>query len=111
MNDTPLYISKRMAKNLWQEYRIYHDRVELQSRFLFHTIIVPVNEIQAVEIRPSFFSFSGRKEFIWGMKMDNCDWCRHVLLTKTRGLFKRVGFAPDEPEKFVEICKSILPGS
>ena len=107
MNGTPLYVSKRTARNLWQEYRIYRDRLELQSWFLFHTIVVPTTDIQAVEVRPSIFS--GTKGLILGIKMDNCNLCRHILLTKKRGLFKRIGFSPDEPEKFVGICKSILP--
>jgi len=102
MNNTPLYKSKRTAKSLWQEYRIYRDRLELQSWLLFHTVVVPVNEIRAVEVRPS--------GVIWGVKLDNCNFCRHVLLTKKSDLFKRIGFSPGEPDKFVEICKSILPG-
>jgi hypothetical protein len=107
MNDTPLYTSKRMARNLWQEYRIYPDRLELQVRPLFRTIVVPTDAIQAVEVRPSIFS--GLKGMTWGIKNDLCDLYRHVLLTRRTGLFKRIGFSPDEPEKFVEICESILP--
>jgi hypothetical protein len=68
---------------------------------------VPANEIQTVEVRPSVFR--GQKGFIWGLKIDNCSFCRHVLLIKKSGLFKRIGFSPDEPEKFAEICKSIVP--
>jgi hypothetical protein len=103
MNDALLYKSKRTAKSLWQEYRIYRDRLELQSWILFHTFVVPVNEIQAVEVRPS--------GLIWGVKLDNCNFCRHVLLIKKSGLLftKHIGFTPDDPDKFVEICKSILP--
>ena len=103
MNNTPLYKSKRTGKSLWQEYRIYRDRLELESWLLFHTIIVPVNEIQAVEVRPP--------GPIWGVKLDSCNLCRHVLLIKKSGLLftKRIGFSPDEPDKFVEVCKSILP--
>ena len=108
MNDAPLYASKRTAKSLWQRYRIHRDRLELQSWIIFHTFIVPTDEIQAIEVRPSVFG--GWKGFTLGIKIDNCNLCRHVLLTKKRGLFKRIGFSPDEPEKFVEICKSILPG-
>ena len=55
MNDIPIYISKRTGRSLWQEYRIYRDRLELQSWFLFHTVVVPASEIQAVEVRPSIF--------------------------------------------------------
>jgi len=103
MNDPPIYISKRTARSLWQEYRICRDRLELQSWFLFHTVVVPANEIQAVEVRPS--------GPIWGVKLDNCNFCRHVLLLKKSGLFKRIGFSPDDPEKFVAVCQSILPGT
>jgi hypothetical protein len=96
-----LYKSKRTVKNLWQEYRIYRDRLELQSWWLFHTMVVPAGEIQAVEVRPP--------GFIWGVKLDNCNFCRHVLLTKKSGVFTRIGFSPDEPEKFVAVCQSIMP--
>jgi hypothetical protein len=106
MNDTPLYQSKRTVKSLWQEYRIYRDRLELQSWFLLHTLIVPASEIRNVEIRPSIWG--GWKGFIWGIKLDNCDLCRHVLLTRKSGCFKRIGFAPDDPERFVSACKSVL---
>ena len=101
MNDTPLYASKRTAKSLWQQYRIYGDRIELQSWLLFHTIVVPANEIQGVEVRPS--------GLIWGVKLDNCNFCRHVLLTKKFGRFKKLGFTPDDPEKFAATCQSIVP--
>ena len=108
MNDMPIYISKRTGKGLWQEYRIYRDRLELQSWFLFHTVVVPANEIQAVEVRPSIFH--GREGFIWGVKLDNCNLCRHVLLTKKSGVFKRIGFSPDDPDKFVAVCQSVISG-
>ena len=107
MNDTPFYITKRTARSLWQEYRIYRDRLELQCWLLFRTVVVPANEIQAVEVRPALFAGPGGA--VWGIKLDNCNLCRHVLLTKKSGLFKRIGFSPDDPEKFVAICKSILP--
>ena len=105
MNE-PLYTSKRTAKSLWQEYRIYPDRIELQSWILLHTIVVPANEIRAIEARPHVFS--GSKGMTWGIKIDVCDLCRHVLLRKTSGLFKYTGFSPDNPEEFVKICQSIM---
>jgi hypothetical protein len=107
MNDTPIYISKRTARSLWQEYRIYRDRLELQYWFLFHTLIIPAGEILKIEVRPALFTGPGGA--VWGIKLDNCNLCRHVLLTKKTGLFKRIGFSPDDPEKFVAVCQSILP--
>ena len=108
MHDTPLHFSKPTGKSLWQQYRIYRDRLELQSWFLLHTLVIPARDIVSVEVRPSVFS--GQKGFTWGIKLDQCDFCWHVLLTKKTGCFKRLGFAPDDPAKFVEICQSILPG-
>jgi len=102
MNGAPIYTSKRTGKNLWQEYRIYPDRLELQSWCLFHTLVIPTGEILSVEIHSP--------GFIWGIKLDNCNLCRHVVVIKKSGLFKRIGFAPDDPEKFVAVCKSILSG-
>ncbi len=101
MNGAPVYRSKRTGKNLWQEYRVCPDRLELQSWFLFHTLVVPANEIVAVEVHPA--------GFLWGIKLDNCNLCRHVVVIKKSGLFKRIGFVPDDPEQFVAVCKSILP--
>src|ERR1700687_5595887 len=102
MNGTPIYTSKRAGKNLWPEYRVYPGRLDLQSRFLFHTLVIPVNEILGVEVRAA--------EIIWSVNLDNCNFCRHVLLHKKSGLFKRIGFTPDDPEKFVNACHSIRSG-
>ena len=68
MNGTPLYASKRTAKSLWQQYRIYRDRLELQSWILLHTVVLPIDEIQAVKLRPSVLG--GLLGFTWGMKKD-----------------------------------------
>jgi hypothetical protein len=106
VNGHPLYASKRTIKSLWQEYRIYRDRLELQAWVLLHTIIIPANEIQAVEVCPSVFS--SNSGITWGVKIDNCDLNRHVLLTRKSGFLKRIGFTPDNPEHFVEVCKSII---
>ena len=39
MNDTPLCASKRTGRSLWQQYRIYGHRLELQSWVLLHTVV------------------------------------------------------------------------
>jgi hypothetical protein len=84
MTDTPLYASKRTGKSLWQQYRVYDERVELQSWFLFHTVVIRADQIQGAEVRPSVFCSDAG--FTWGIKLDNCDLGRHVLLTKKRSL-------------------------
>jgi hypothetical protein len=114
MNDTPIYISKRTAKSLWQEYRVCRDRLELQSWLLLHTFVVPADEIQTVEVRPpvvlaDVFRGKGFLFAFWALKIDNADCCRHVAIKRKSGFMKRIRFSPDDAEKFVEICKSILP--
>src|ERR1017187_8905874 len=53
MHDTPLHLSKPTGKSLWQQYRIYRDRLELQSWFFLHTLVIPARDIVSVEVRPS----------------------------------------------------------
>ncbi len=108
MDELPLYVSKRTAKSLWPEYRIYSDRVELQCWTAFHTLVIPAAQIGKIEVRPSAL-FSVKGITLWGLKLDYCDLCRHVLLTKKSGFMKGVVFAPDDPEKFVSVCHAIIP--
>ena len=107
--EPPVLVSRRTPASLWQEYRIYSDRLELQSWFLFHTLVIPAPEILEIEVRPSIFG--GSRGLIWGIKLDNCNLCRHVLLKRKHGGFKRIGFTPDNPDEFVRVCKSIMPDS
>jgi len=106
MNETPIYKSKRSARNLWQEYRIYRDRLELQSWITLRTFVVSVQAIRGIELRPPLFR---RKGMTWGLKLDPADLFRHVLLTRTSGLMKRIAFTPDDPEQFVAVASSVVP--
>jgi hypothetical protein len=104
--EPPLHVSRRTPANLWQQNRIFPGRLELQSWILFHTIVIPAREILAIEVRPSVFS--GRKGITWGIKLDNSDLCRHVLVTRKTGFWKRIAFTPDNPDEFVRVCQSII---
>jgi hypothetical protein len=104
--EEPVLVSRRTPASLWQEYRIFSDRLELQSWILLHAIVIPAREILEIEVRPSVFG--GRKGFAWGIKLDNSDLCRHVLVTRKCGLFKRIAFTPDNPDEFVRACQSIM---
>lgn len=106
--EQPVYVARRTAANLWQEYRIFPDRLELQSWLLLHALVIPEKDILAIEVRPSVFS--GSKGFTWGIKLDNADLCRHVLVRRKTGWFKRIAFTPDDPHEFVRICRSVLTG-
>jgi hypothetical protein len=104
--EQPIHVSRRTPANLWQQYQIFPDRLELQSWILFHTMVIPAREILKIEVRPSVFS--GRKGITWGIKLDNSDLCRHVMVTRKSGWFKRIAFTPDNPDEFVRICQSII---
>jgi hypothetical protein len=107
--NTPIYKSRRSGKNLWQEYRIYPDRVELQSWLLFHTITIPARDIDKIEVRPPAIGPRGLypEGVTWGIKLDNADFSRHVLVTRKTGLWKRLAFTPDDPGKFVAACETL----
>ena len=104
--EQPICVSRRTPAGLWQEYRIYSDRLELQSWAFFHTIVIPTNEILEIEARPSLFG--GRKGVTWGIKLDMTDMHRHVLVRRKTGFWKRIAFTPDNPDEFVRVCQSVL---
>ena len=104
--EQPVHISRRTAASLWQEYRIYSDRLELQSWAFFHTIVIPAREILEIEARPSVFG--GSKGITWVIKLDMTDLHRHVLVRRTTGFWKRIAFTPDNPDEFARVCQSIM---
>jgi hypothetical protein len=107
MEQQPLYKSKRMFKNLWQEYRIFDDRVELAT--LFKTITVPFEKVEGITVANSY------KEGVrlqlrrgMGFKIDSADFYQHVVLDKTTGIFRSLAFTPDDPEAFRAALESAL---
>lgn len=113
-NDTieqPLYVSGRSLRNLWQEYRIYADRIEL--RFFCGRKTIRASDILDVQVRPrvvigDLFRGRGFKESL-ALKLDLADLYRHVAIHRTSGWFRHLRITPDDPETFVRICKSIMP--
>lgn len=106
----PLYVSKRSWRSLWQEYRVYPDRIELSS--WIGKKVISADEILDIEVRPPSVIgdlFRG-KGFAYSLplKLDMADSCRHVAVHRTSGIMKYLRFTPDDPEEFVEVCKSIM---
>lgn len=106
----PVYISKRSFKNTWQEYRVYPDHLELQFWLGFHTIVIPFENIRAIEIRPPFSAgdLFRRKSFAFSfpLKVDASDIYRHIAIKRKRGIIKHIRFTPDDPDKFLSAIKS-----
>jgi hypothetical protein len=103
-----LYTSKRSAKNFWRQYRIFDDRVELDT--LFKTITVPFGEVEGVEVANSFAEAlrmplrGGRM----AIKLDWADFHKHVVLDRTTGVFRHIAFTPDDPEAFRTVLKAAM---
>lgn len=110
MDEQPLYESRRLFRNLWQEYRIYADRVEL--KLFGKGRVISADDILGVEVRPAPVIgdlFRGKGfAFSFALKMDLADFFRHVAIHRRSGWIKHIRITPGDPEEFVEVCKSIL---
>ena len=106
----PLYVSKRSFRNLWQQYRIYADRIELG--FCVGRKVVPADDILDVEVRPPVVigDLLRGKGFARGLalKLDLADFFRNVAIHRKSGWIKHIRFTPDDPDTFVQLCKSIM---
>lgn len=103
MNETPIYASKSIAKNLWQEYLIYEDRLEINT--LFGRMPVPFEHIERVDVSGSEIKGLLRgnlhlKNFRPALKVDWANFLEHVVLDKSEGYIRRILFTPDDPETF-----------
>jgi hypothetical protein len=83
-SEEPFYVSPRSSRSIWQEYRIYPDRLELQCWVAFHTLVIPAEEIIEIEVRPPIVIadlFRG-KSFLYSfpLKIDGADGHRHVAI-------------------------------
>ncbi len=103
-NNKPIYISKRMFKNLWQRYEIYSDRLELTSWFLFHKIKIPIKEIASIEKNPR-----NLKSFYWrAIMLDFGSIFEYVEVKKNTGFFRIIRFVPDNIDVFIDKTKKQL---
>jgi hypothetical protein len=111
-SEEAVYKSRRTWRSLWQEYRVYRDRVELESWLTFHTIRISINEIEEIKVCPRFaVGDLFREGLVLALKLDMADVCRHVALRKQSGFIKYIKFTPDDADRFVEVCRSIMSGS
>ncbi|HEY7327268.1 MAG TPA: hypothetical protein VH592_06505 [Gemmataceae bacterium] len=111
MSEAPIYTSKCTAKNLWQEYRIYEDRVELHT--WFGPWAIPFDQIESVEISEPLLkaALHGRFDAThWPrqLKIDMADKNEHVVLDKSTGIFKTIYFTPDQPSAFRDALEEAI---
>jgi hypothetical protein len=110
--EQPLYSSRPSAKSLWQAYRLYADRIELDT-LAFGTVRVPLSDVQAVRVRPPGVIFDllrgdfGLAELMRAPKLDLADLNEHVVLEKT-GFWKQFRITPEDPAAFVRAAEAVL---
>ena len=107
----PLYTSPSSLKSLWQEYRIYDDRVEFGT--MFGRMAVPFDHIERVTVTDSDLKglLKGDlrlKNFRPALKLDWANFVEHVVLDKKAGRIRRVLFTPTDPAAFVAALKEAL---
>jgi len=113
MSDSkPLYVSKPSSKNLWREYRVHVDRLELET-VPWGLVRVPFEDIEAVEVRPSGVIFDairgdyGLLELMRTAKLDLADLHEHVAVTKS-GFWRQFRLTPDDPAAFKRVVDEAL---
>ena len=99
MSETAIYTSKSTVKSLWQEYRVYGDRVEFDTRF--GKMAVPFDHIERVDVSESEVKGLLRgdlhlRNFRPALKLDWANFLEHVVLDKREGCVRRVLFTPDD---------------
>ena len=104
--DAPLYVSKTSAKNLWQEYRVYADRIELDTK-VFGTVTVPLDQVERASVRPPlvvldlFRGDMSLGDLMLTPKLDAADLSEHVSIEKKTGFWRQFRVTPDDPQAFV----------
>ena len=111
MKSEPLFISKSTVKSLWQEYRVFEDRVEFDTHFGMMT--VPFAHIETVEVSESEVEglLKGDlhlKGFRPALKLDWANFVEHVVLDKSEGHVRRLLFTPEDAEAFRDALNEAL---
>lgn len=111
MNETPIYISQPSFKNLWNEYRVYPDRLELKVHIYLRTFVIPLSKVVDISVSgPLALQLLKRDTYRGGLplKLDLTDFYNNVALRRSFGLMRQLRFTPDDPEAFVAACRQAL---
>ena len=91
-----LYESKGSPQSLWNAYRIFSDRIELQCRFFFTKVIIPKEAFVKVDVyKPPVI-----RTAFWALKLDLADFYTHVGIERNYGMLKQFRFTPTNPQEF-----------
>ena len=110
MSDTPRYVSKSTVKSLWQEYRVYDDRIELDT--LFGQMRIPLEDVDHAEVSESevkgLFKGDLHLRYMPALKLDWANFLEHAVIDKTSGVLRHVLVTPDDPAAFVAAVNDAL---
>ncbi len=103
MPDKPNYVSPSTIKSLWQEYRVFADRLELDTHY--GLISVPFEQVEMIELRESDVGglLKGDlqlRNFRPAFKLDWANFLEHIVIDKSEGVFRRILLTPDDPPAF-----------
>ena len=94
--DNVIYESKGTPRSLWNNYRIFDDRIELQFHLFFTKIIIPRDMFLKVDVyKPPVI-----RTVFWALKLDLADLHNHVGIERNNGFFKKIRFTPSDPDEF-----------
>jgi len=108
----PVYVSKPGGKNIWQEYRVFADRIELDTK-MWGTVTVPMDQVERVRVAQPlvvFDLFRGEidlEDLLRTAKMDLADLSEHVSIEKDTGFWRQFRITPDDPESFVAAVEKV----
>ena len=103
MGDEAIYTSKSTVKSIWQEYRIYSNRLEFDT--VFGKMTIPFEHVEGVEVSESEVKGLLRgdlhlKNFRPALKLDWANFVEHVVVDKNEGYVRRLLLTPDDPRAF-----------
>jgi hypothetical protein len=97
-----------MPRNLWQDYRIFSDRIEIQCRFLFSTFVIPFDDIEEVSLsRALAIEIFRAKAWKGGppCRLDLASFYTHIVIRRISGLLRNIRITPDDPHLFLSACR------
>ena len=111
MYDKIIYKSKSSFKSIWQEYRIYDNRLEFDT--YAGLMQIPFEQIKSItvsesEIKGLLKGDLHLKDFKPALKLDWANFVEHVVLDKNTGKIKRLLFTPDDPQVFKTVLEETI---
>jgi len=111
MSNQPIYTSKSTVKSLWHEYRVYQNRLELDSPM--GLLVIPFEHVEGVDVSESDVAglFRGElhlSDFQPALKLDWANFEEHVVLEEDTGRLRRVLFTPEDPTEFKDVLERAL---